>query len=100
MGRRWMKGLGIELHNVKEVKVIPSVEGLVAEYASVFADALATFQRVSAKIAIRDNPKPRFFKARPAPFAVIDHVNEELIDHVNKLECCVELRLRNGLRLS
>ncbi|XP_037560890.1 uncharacterized protein K02A2.6-like [Dermacentor silvarum] len=79
MGRGWMKGLGIELRNVMDVKAITSVEGLVAEYASVFDDALGTFKGVSAKITIEENVKPRFFKARPVPFAMIDRVNEELM---------------------
>ncbi|XP_049267997.1 uncharacterized protein K02A2.6-like [Rhipicephalus sanguineus] len=79
MGRGWIKGLGIELRNVMDVKAITSVEGLVAEYASVFDDALGTFKGVSAKITIEDNAKPRFFKARPVPFAMIDRINEELM---------------------
>ncbi|XP_037566386.1 uncharacterized protein K02A2.6-like [Dermacentor silvarum] len=79
MGRDWMKGLGIELRNVMDVKAVTSVEGLVAEYASVFDDALGAFKGVSAKIIIEDNVKPRFFKARPVPFAMIDRVNEELM---------------------
>ncbi|KAL3213182.1 hypothetical protein MRX96_051754, partial [Rhipicephalus microplus] len=79
MGRGWIKGLGIELRSVMDVKAITSVEGLVAEYASVFDDALGTFKGVSAKITIEDNAKPRFFKARPVPFAMIDRVNEELM---------------------
>ncbi|XP_037560807.1 uncharacterized protein K02A2.6-like [Dermacentor silvarum] len=79
MGRGWMKGLGIELRNVMDVKAITSVDGLVAEYASVFDDALGTFKGVSAKITIEDNVKPRFFKACPVPFAMIDRVNEALM---------------------
>ncbi|KAL1477797.1 hypothetical protein MTO96_035466 [Rhipicephalus appendiculatus] len=72
MGRGWMKGLGIELRNVMDVKAITSVEGLVAEYASVFDDTLGTFKGVSAKITIEDNAKPMSFKARLVPFAMID----------------------------
>ncbi|KAL3246960.1 hypothetical protein MRX96_057314 [Rhipicephalus microplus] len=79
MGRGWIKGLGIELRSVMDVKAITSVEGLVAEYASVFDDALGTFRGVSAKITIEDNAKPRFFKSHPVPFAMIDRVNEELM---------------------
>ncbi|KAL3187652.1 hypothetical protein MRX96_024691 [Rhipicephalus microplus] len=79
MGRGWIKGPGIELRSVMDVKAIMSVEGLVAEFASVFDDALGTFKGVSAKITIEDNAKPRFFKARPVPFAMIDRVNEELM---------------------
>ncbi|XP_049276119.1 uncharacterized protein K02A2.6-like [Rhipicephalus sanguineus] len=79
MGRGWIKGHRIELRNMMDVKAITSVEGLVAEYASVFDDALGTFKGVSAKITIEYNPKPRFFKARPVPFAMIDRVNEELM---------------------
>ncbi|KAL3188388.1 hypothetical protein MRX96_023052 [Rhipicephalus microplus] len=44
MGRGWIKGLGIELRSVMDVKAITSVEGLVTEYASVFDDALGTFK--------------------------------------------------------
>ncbi|KAL1421133.1 hypothetical protein MTO96_023440 [Rhipicephalus appendiculatus] len=65
MGRGWMKDLGIALRNVMDVKAITSVEGHVAEYASVFDDTLGTFKGVSAKIKIEDNAKPRFFEARP-----------------------------------
>ncbi|KAL3195593.1 hypothetical protein MRX96_045565 [Rhipicephalus microplus] len=79
MGRGWIKGLGIELRSVMDVKAIKSVEKLVAEYARVFDDALGTFKGVSTKITIEDNAKPRFFKARPVPFAMIDRVNEELM---------------------
>ncbi|KAL3177516.1 hypothetical protein MRX96_039083 [Rhipicephalus microplus] len=79
MGRGWIKGLRIELRSVMDVKAITLVEGLVAEYASVFDDALGTFKGVSAKITIEDNAKPRFFKARPVPFTMIDRVNKELM---------------------
>ncbi|KAL1472741.1 hypothetical protein MTO96_022794 [Rhipicephalus appendiculatus] len=64
MGRGWMKDLGIALRNVMDVKAITSVEGLVAEYASVFDDTLGTLKGVSAKIKIEDNAKPRKRKAR------------------------------------
>ncbi|KAL3205026.1 hypothetical protein MRX96_011344 [Rhipicephalus microplus] len=79
MGRGWMRGLGILLRNVMNVKAIASVEGLVAEYASVFDGALGTFKGVSAKITIEDNVKPWFFKPRSVPFTMIYRVNEELM---------------------
>lgn len=59
-----MKGLGIELCEEKEINGGTSVQILVAEYSSVFDGSLGVFRGVTAKITLRDNAKPKFFKPR------------------------------------
>ncbi|XP_037508118.1 uncharacterized protein K02A2.6-like [Rhipicephalus sanguineus] len=88
MGRGWMKGLGIELCSTMDVNAVLSIQDVIAEYRSIFDDELGTFKGVAAKISLWDNAKPRFFKPRPVPFAMLDHVNDELL----RMECTGVLR--------
>ncbi|XP_077485394.1 uncharacterized protein LOC144095592 [Amblyomma americanum] len=55
MGRGWMKGLGLELGNARELNAVSSLEDVLAAYSTVFDGKLGTLKGVAAKITIQDN---------------------------------------------
>ncbi|KAL1475658.1 hypothetical protein MTO96_037130 [Rhipicephalus appendiculatus] len=75
MGRGWMKGLGIQLRSTTDVNAVSSIQDVIAEYRCIFDDDQGTFKGVAAKITLQENAKPKFFKPRPVPFAMLDRLD-------------------------
>lgn len=78
LGRDWMEAFKITILKPEGVNAISSVTSLVEQFSEVFAETLGTLEGVSANIALKEASKPKFFKARPVPFALRDRVEEEL----------------------
>lgn len=78
LGRDWMEAFKITITKPEGVNAVKSVTSLVEQFSEVFSETLGTLQGVSAKIILKEGSKPKFFKARPVPFALRDRVVEEL----------------------
>ncbi|KAL3188543.1 hypothetical protein MRX96_003503 [Rhipicephalus microplus] len=77
-GRDWIEAFGIIILKPLDVKTISIVEGLVGQFSDVFSDNLGTMKGVLATISLRDEARPKFFKARPVLFGLVDRYVEEL----------------------
>ena len=55
-----------------------SLENLLSEYKDVFANELGTLKNVEIEIPVDPNVKPRFFRARPVPYALREKIENEL----------------------
>ncbi|XP_062297408.1 uncharacterized protein K02A2.6-like [Scomber scombrus] len=99
VGRYWIRRLGLQwrsepqVHHIQEetseeVQGRPesqihhlgevTLEEVLGEYGEVFKDELGRFKGPPAKIYVDKEAAPRFFKARPVPYAMRGRVEEEL----------------------
>ncbi|XP_045453790.1 uncharacterized protein K02A2.6-like [Melitaea cinxia] len=53
-------------------------EQILNKYSSLFSGKLGTFNKYKLSLHLREGATPRFFKARPVPFALKDKVGAEL----------------------
>eukprot|EP00066_Takifugu_rubripes_P012215 XP_011601481.1 PREDICTED: uncharacterized protein K02A2.6-like [Takifugu rubripes] len=99
VGRYWIRRLGLQwretpqVHHVRvetaeEVQMRPetqihnvaeeTLDEVLEEYGKVFKDELGRFKGPPAKIYVDKEAAPRFFKARPVPYAMRGRVEAEL----------------------
>ncbi|RXN36825.1 Transposon Tf2-11 poly [Labeo rohita] len=76
LGRDWFDALGISVEGVHRVQ-FQAMEEILTEYAEVFQD-IGVCRMPSISIDIDSTVTPRFFKARPVPFALRPQLDEEL----------------------
>ena len=55
-----------------------ALQDVLDQYADLFKPGMGAMNGTTAKIHIRENVCPRFFRARPVPYAVSDKVTSEL----------------------
>ncbi|XP_049522593.1 uncharacterized protein K02A2.6-like [Dermacentor silvarum] len=79
LGRNWIEALNIPVFNVADVCALSDVQQLIDQQSILYSDGPGTFQGVSVKLSVQEGAKPRFFKARTVPFALVDNVSEELL---------------------
>lgn len=77
LGRDWFDALGIEVTGVHQVRQ-QSTAAILAKYAEVFAEDLGACQGPPVSIEVNPSIAPKFFKARPVPFALRSKVDEAL----------------------
>ena len=80
LGRDWLEKLKIDWTNVftTETSVDQSLEEVIKKHKTLFSPGLGELKETKAKIHLKDNAQPRFFKPRPVPYAVKSKVEEEL----------------------
>ena len=80
LGRNWLKYLRLDwkqisqLHSVKMQKL----HTVLDRHSSVFQDGLGSIEPYRVSLQVQDDAKPKFYKARPVPFATKDAVGREL----------------------
>jgi len=57
---------------------IPALEEVLSKHASVFTESLGKMKNIQARIQIKENARPRFWKARPVSLARKPAVDEAL----------------------
>ncbi|XP_064476027.1 uncharacterized protein K02A2.6-like [Ornithodoros turicata] len=77
LGRTWMKELLVPLPQWEEARTV-SVQDVVARHCALFQAELGEFQGVEAKIHLKPDAQPKFFKPRPVPLALQEGVAHEL----------------------
>ena len=82
MGRDWLRVVKLDWKTIATVSPPPSPDGRLAalqdRYCSVFTDKLGTITPFTAKLNIKQDAKPKFFKSRPLPLALKESVESEL----------------------
>ena len=63
---------------IHHTKAELTLQDILAKHATVFGEGLGCVQGVQAKIHIKPNTQPKFWRARSVPFAVRKRVEEEL----------------------
>ena len=77
LGRDWLRKLRLNWHEIKYART-HGLEDLLQNYTDVFKDELGTLKDVAVKLHMDPDAKPRFFKPRKLPYAMMSIVEEEL----------------------
>ena len=86
MGRDWLSRLNIQWKELfpsdarvhKMEGLTEPIAGLVEEFSGVFSDKLGCLRDFQVNIPIPEGVTPKFFKARPVPYAMRSRVEDEL----------------------
>ena len=79
LGRNLLSQLKLDWGEIMHVcKRDPVQSGLLAEVPGVFSEGLGKLKDVQVKIHVKNGAIPRFFKARPIPYALKEKVENEL----------------------
>ena len=81
LGRDLITTLGVSIDNLKEIRsvdLVCSVQEVVNSHASVFSEELGCYNGPPVKLKVHDNAKPKFYKARSAPFSLKSKIEAEL----------------------
>ena len=68
LGRNWLQHIVLDW---KEIKCIStSLDGILQKYKTLFNDELGTMTGVQAQLAVKPEAKPKFCRARTAPYSI------------------------------
>ena len=80
LGRDWLKSLKLDWHQICLVsrEKTTELQPLLERYHNVFKDELGTASIHKAKLHVRSDAVPKFFKPRSVPFSTKDAIGAEL----------------------
>ncbi|CAB4036155.1 Hypothetical predicted protein [Paramuricea clavata] len=82
IGRNWLQKIKINWKNLFQLKedknTSVKVNKLLEKYEKVFHEELGTFSGPKAKIYVAEDASPKYYKARPVPYASREKVEKEL----------------------
>ena len=81
LGRDWLKSIRLDWKTVGHVESVSHVkvlDSLLRKYHEVFQGGLGTLKGIQARLQVKPNAVPKFFKARAVPFALREAVEKEL----------------------
>ena len=82
LGRNWLQSIVLDW---KEIKAISTgLDSLLDQYHSLFTDELGTMKGITAKLSVKPEAKPKFCRARSAPYALKESIEKDL-DRLQKL---------------
>ena len=77
LGRNWLSHIRFDWNSIHTIHSDP-VQTVLDRHPSVFREGLGTLNGFKAKIYVDPDAQPRFFRARPVPYAFRDKVDKEL----------------------
>ena len=88
LGRNWLKWIRLDWEKIfhvsafygesDRIKRFVSVKEVLDKHQEVFKEEIGTFKDIKAKIYMDPEAKPKFFKARPVPYAYLQKIEDEL----------------------
>ena len=80
LGRDWLGVIRLDWNKILQITSDKrsSLPDDLSKYPDVFADGLGTLKGVQAKIYVLSDTKPKYFKARPVPYAMKRNLEFEL----------------------
>ncbi len=81
LGRNWLKAIQLDWRAIFRLQMSQQQElnGLLSRHGEVFKGELGTLVGTTTKIYVEPEAKPRYFKARPLPYALKQKVEIELV---------------------
>ena len=76
LGHNWLSKITLDWHEIKYVST--ALVELLQKYRTLFNDQLGTMVGVQAKLAVKPDAKPKFCRARTAPYALCDAIEKDL----------------------
>ena len=92
LGRSWLETMRLDWQSLKVDSVTESapksLESLLQKYGEVFSSKPGTMKDFEAKLTVKPGTKPRFFRPRPVPYALLGAVEKELdrLEEIGVLE--------------
>lgn len=83
LGRDWLRCLKLDWTQIHHLNCSDTLQAVLDRHSNVFDSSLGLVQGTTAKINVDTTATPKFFKARPVPYALHDKVDKEL-DHLEK----------------
>ena len=80
LGRNWLQSIRLDwraIHKASSALLTP-LPSLLDEDQALFQDELGTIEKKKTTRLVRPDCTPRFFKPRPAPYAICDAVGSQL----------------------
>jgi len=87
MGRDWLEHLNLDWKSIFRVDGSTNntnrerdseLEAILCKYPEVFKEGLGTLKGTKAKIHITQDAVPKYYKARPVPYALKEKIEQEL----------------------
>ena len=79
MGRNWLKHIRLNRHQIATVRnQSTNLNDLLDKHKALFKDELGKVHPKKAKLHVRPDATPRFFKPRHVPFAIKEAIGKEL----------------------
>ena len=75
-GRNWLRDIKLNWGSIKKISC--DLDNVLTKHKSVFNDELGTMQGTKAKLFVKSDSKPKFFKPRPVPHALKGAIEQEL----------------------
>ena len=83
LGRDWISHLRLDWAEIHHINHADSLQAVLDHHTTIFKESLGWVEGVTAKIHVDSTTQPKFFKARPVPYALHEKVEKEL-DHLVK----------------
>lgn len=79
LGREWITSLKLDWQEIKQLSTAkPSRDQFLSEFPELFSPGIGVVKGIKASLKLKDNSSPKFFKARPAPYALKPKIEKEL----------------------
>ena len=75
-GRNWLRDIKLNWGSIK--KISNDLDNMLSKHQAVFKDELGTMQGVKAKLFVKPDSRPKFFKPRPVLHALKGAIEQEL----------------------
>ena len=101
LGRDWLGVILLDWNKILQITSDKrsSLPDVLSKYPDAFADGLGTLKGVQAKIYVHSDAKPKYFKARPVPYAMKRNLEFEL-ERLERERIISPVYFRNGRRRS
>ena len=76
----WLADIKLNWNEIKQsvYKVSTEIDDVIAKYKEVFAPELGTLKGITAKLQIKSEAEPKFFKPRPVPYSLRSAIEKDL----------------------
>jgi hypothetical protein len=81
LGRDWLAKIKIDWPQIKSILKLPmdkTVQGIQSKFPQLFDGELGEVKGIEAKLDLKEEAVPKFFKPRPVPFATKTAIADEL----------------------
>ena len=76
LGRNWLNTIQLDWKEIKYVST--ELNSLLQKYAGLFKNELGTMAGIQAKLAVKPDAVPKFFRAHPVPYALKETIERDL----------------------
>ena len=78
LGRNWLTKIRLDWHSILATQVEESLTEVLQRHKGVFQEGLGKLEGTQVTLRVESEVQPKFYKARPLPFALRSKVEEEL----------------------